>query len=90
MPLPSRTTGTKQVHTGTLEAQNDSSIQEPICRIILLYQKERWIPQTSTGLLPSQPMDHKEQIPTTAHSSTSGPTQGMHTIYQIQHMLGLQ
>ena len=88
--ITGRTQRTTEIHIGTPQTQNHSTIKESLHSIIFLHQKGRWKATTSTGLSASELMDYTEQIPPTSHSPTCRPITRMLTVHQVRHTMGVQ
>ena len=65
---------TQEICRRTFGTRHHTMIQEPLCRIILLHQKEERQTKTSTRLPTNQQMDYQEQIPLTTDTPTDRPT----------------
>src|SRR5216683_2299324 len=48
--IPDRTRRTQSVPQGTPGQRNDTTVKEPLCRRLLLHQKEEWEAMTCTRL----------------------------------------
>ena len=66
------------------------TIQKPLCRPILLYQKERRTTTTSTRLQTSKRMDHMQSLPSPPHQRTYISRPRSIIILQVRHTLGIQ
>ena len=62
-----RTESAPRIHQGTRTEGLHTSIQKPLCRPLLLHQKERRTTTPSPGLQTIERMDHTQSIPSPPH-----------------------
>ena len=58
----------REIRPRTHEERNHSTVEEPLCSVLLLYQKERRKTPASTGLSTHQCLDHQKSISFASHS----------------------
>ena len=88
-PHSGRTESAPRVHQRTRSKRLHTSIQESLCRPILLHQKERRTIMTSPRLQTFKQMDHMQSIPPPPHQRTHFTCPRSITIFQIRHTLGI-
>src|SRR5712671_4443941 len=75
------TTGTSQICQRTPGQRIHPTLEKPLHRTILLYQKERRKTTPRTGLLTPKRMDNSQSLPTTPHPTIDQPHQDEETLH---------
>src|ERR1700679_868446 len=66
------------------------TIKKPLCRPVLLYQKERWEVAPGPRLPKGKQMDHQEPLPAPPHPGAHQSSERSNPLLKIRHSVGLQ
>ncbi len=88
-PQPERNPGSTQLCPRTSEKGDDTRILEPICRQLLLHQKERQKTPTSTRLLSYQQMDQTQPERIPLDPTSNRPPMRLHAVHKSGRPMGL-
>ncbi len=84
------TAGALPIPKRTHKLRDHTPVEEPICHIILLYQKEEWKASTSSRLLTGELVDHQNPLPPTPDPIADQLTMWLHPVHWIWHWVGIQ
>src|SRR5712671_1407279 len=79
-----------QVRQRTSRKRIHPTLEKPLRRPILLYQKERREVTPGTRLPTPERMDDTQPLPTSPHSPINQPRQDEETLHQVRRPMGIQ